>query len=171
MAAEPDARTGHVAWTVRGKTVVWGGYTGKRLAKAAIEKFSSFSEIWQQTTCRGTCPLAYTGGAFASDSESLYYYGGFCNDSSFSCGLGKLDAASLEWSVVATEMAANCPMRKIYTAMGLFGDMKRLAVLGGFGFPTHPIQPGSTFVKSTAYSDGRGRTNEFHVYDLIESKL
>ena len=47
-----------------------------------------------------------------------------------------------------------------------FHHDKPLAVIGGYGIPTGPTQPGSSFVKSTRYTEGRGWTNEIHIFDI-----
>ena len=53
-------------------------------------------------------------------------------------------------------------MPKIGCGMISFGDS--LGVFGGYGLPRGPTEPQS-FIKST---DGRGWTNEFHIYHLKE---
>ena len=42
----------------------------------------------------------------------------------------------------------------------------QLCVFAGYGLPTGPLQPGSTFIKNTRFTDGRGWTNELHLYDI-----
>ena len=44
----------------------------------------------------------------------------------------------------------------------------KLAVIGGYGIPTGPTQPGSSFIRSTRYTDGRGWTNEIHVFNISQ---
>ena len=56
-------------------------------------------------------------------------------------------------------------MRKAGCGMVHFHHNK-LAVIGGYGFPTGPIQPGSSLIRNTKFADGRGWTNELHVFDL-----
>ena len=41
----------------------------------------------------------------------------------------------------------------------------KLAVIGGYGYPTGPTQPGSAFIRKT---DGSGMSNEFHVFDISQ---
>ena len=55
-------------------------------------------------------------------------------------------------------------MRKAFCGM-IAIDPTTLVILAGKGILSGDIQPGSRFVK-TAKSDGRGRTNELHKYDL-----
>ena len=56
-------------------------------------------------------------------------------------------------------------MRKAYCGM-IAVDATKLIILAGKGIPSGDIQPGSRFVKDTAFSDGSGYTNELHKYDL-----
>ena len=56
-------------------------------------------------------------------------------------------------------------MGKIACGMVYFHHDK-LAVIGEFGIPTGPVQPGSSFIRYTKFTDGRGWTNEVHVFDL-----
>ena len=44
----------------------------------------------------------------------------------------------------------------------------KVGLFGGYGIPTGPTQPGPTFTRNTAASDGAGCTNEFHLFDLQE---
>ena len=46
-----------------------------------------------------------------------------------------------------------------------FGDS--LGVFGGYGIPRGPTEPQS-FINDTGSTDGRGWTNEFHIYHLKE---
>ena len=58
-------------------------------------------------------------------------------------------------------------MRKYGCGMVHFHDDK-LAVIGGYGYPSGPIQSGteSEFILNTDFGDGRGWSNEFHVFDI-----
>ena len=56
-------------------------------------------------------------------------------------------------------------MRKAYCGM-IAIDTTTLIIAAGRGIPSGDIQPGSRFVKNTAFSDGRGYTNELHKYYL-----
>ena len=45
-----------------------------------------------------------------------------------------------------------------------------LGVFGGYGVPRGPTEPRS-FIKNTGFTDGRGWTNELHIYNLSQGKL
>ena len=57
-------------------------------------------------------------------------------------------------------------MPKIRAGLVAFGD--KLGLFGGYGLPSGPTQPGSSFIKNKRFSDVDGWTNEFHVYNLKE---
>ncbi len=50
-------------------------------------------------------------------------------------------------------------------------DEDKIALIGGYGKPTHPLQPGATFGRDTRSTelDGSGWMNEFHLFHTIES--
>ena len=77
--------------------------------------------------------------------------------------LSCLNLKSLTWLQLSPE-GDDGPMSKAGCGMVHFHHDK-LAVIGGYGFPTGPTQPGSTFIRNTRFTDGRGTTNEGHVFD------
>ena len=79
--------------------------------------------------------------------------------------LSLLNLETLTWSQLSQEDTAGGPMRKDSCGMVCFhGD--QLAVIGGYGYLTGPTQPGASFIKNTNFTDGRGWTNEVHIYDI-----
>ena len=50
---------------------------------------------------------------------------------------------------------------------GMIAFRNSLVVFGGIGVPQGPTEPQS-FIKVTGTTDGRGWTNEFHIYNLSE---
>ena len=46
---------------------------------------------------------------------------------------------------------------------------RKLLLFGGYGIPSGPTQPGEKF-KSSNFSDGRGWTNELHLFDIKEGE-
>ena len=45
-------------------------------------------------------------------------------------------------------------------------NSKHLLLFAGYGPPPTDIQPGAVFTRDTLYTDGRGWTNELHLFDL-----
>ena len=108
------------------------------------------------------CPpkRLYNGGCCVSPSCDLYVYDGD--------GLYKL--SSEKWSQLSVESDVNGPMKKYHCRMVHF-NKKKVAVIGGAGLPPASLQPGASFIKDERYSDGRGWTNEIHVFDTDECEL
>ena len=99
--------------------------------------------------------------------DSLYWFGG--NDgNSFYNSLHRLDPTTLKWREIQPLNKADGPMRKIGCGMVSFRD--QLAMFGGYGIPTGPTQPQTMFTKDVNYNstDGRGWSNELHVFTIKE---
>ena len=169
---EPAARFDHVSFSVEEKLYLWGGKIqglisgSKNDGIECIEQFDLCLEVWSPLNTAGTPHLGeeYTASACAASSEEhVYMYGGI--KGGFKGALSCLNVKSLTWSRLSQEGRA--PMRKAYCGMVHFHQDK-LAVIGGYGIPTGPIQPGSTFIMDTRFTDGRGWTNEIHVFDLSQ---
>ncbi len=62
----------------------------------------------------------------------------------------------------------NGPMRKYSCEM--IHHNNTLIVIGGYGTPSGELQSGSQFTKDKRYQDGRGWTNEIHMYNISQSK-
>ena len=160
----------HTSAQVASKVVVYSGVAvddsvenRKRLA-SIVEVFHPHSEHWEAKQCTGQtqAPGLY-GAASAVDNDQLYSYGGRDGDDNLLHSLHQLSAKTYEWR----ELNAKGPASKSGGAMVACGD--GLALFGGYGIPRGPTQrAGSSFIKNTVYSDGRGWTNEFHIYHLNE---
>ena len=165
-------RSSHTSAQVGSKAIVYSGVTvddtlenRKRLA-SIMEVFHPHSEHWEAKQCTGQTPApGLCGAASAVVNDQLYSYGGRDGDDNFLHSLHQLSAKTYEWRQLNAKGPAS-PMRKSYAAMVACGD--GLALFGGYGIPHGPTQRDSSFIKSTAYSDGRGWTNEFHIYHLNE---
>ena len=95
----------------------------------------------------------------------MYTYGGFDGEHLYSV-LSQLDLKTLVWSQLSSEAELEGgPMRKDASGMVHFNSDK-FAVIGGYACPAGPIQPGSSFVQNSLFTDGTGWTNEFHVFDI-----
>ena len=156
---EPAARGRHVSIAVGGKMYIWGEssrHSGE-LASNVVEQFDPYLEVWNQLPTVRTPHPTLDSAAYTSFGGRIYVYG---------LGLNHLDLRTLTWSQVCPAGTGG-PMRKIACGMVHFNHDK-LAVIGGYGFPSGPTQPGSTFIRDTRATDGRGLTNEIHVFDISQ---
>ena len=104
-------------------------------------------------------------------------YGGISNpdmttpSECFSGVLSCLNTKTLTWlpPCVKTESGEQ-PMKKTGCGLVHFG-LDKLAVIGGYGFPTGPTQSGSSFKRSFRHGDGRGYSNEFHVLNISQGTV
>ena len=107
-------------------------------------------------------------GACTSINNKLYTYSGYDGgDSQYTGTLSQLDTSTMEWKLLTSDIG---PMKKRGAGMIALND-EQLAVLGGVGIPTSPTQPGSSFVRDSSSSDGRGWTNEFHIFNISNGML
>ena len=117
----------------------------------------------------GVPPPGLHSGGFAVVAETLYYFGGTDGRSPYS-SLHSLNTETLEWRELQSKNPADQPMPKfdhgIVTYHDETVDVTSIAVFAGYGKPVTPIQPGSTFIQNTNYTDGRGWTNELHLFNL-----
>ena len=146
--------------------VVWGGMiedfmkSRERLG-SVIETFDTFLERWEQQPTTGAPLPGLYDGACASIQDSLYTYGGL-DGSSHQSGLYRLCTSVMEWRKLEERIPQDGPMRKSGCRMVQFNNT--LVLFGGYGIPRAAIQPGSSF--NERFSNGRGWTNEFHLFDV-----
>ena len=175
---EPSARFSHVGFSIDRRVYVWGGRTDdfeggsedSKLELANSIEFDPFLEVWcQLKTTAGTPHSGLSNAACVSYGENVYMYGGYSggrNKGALSC----LNVKSLTWSLLCPEEVAGGPMRKTGCGIVMFhGD--KLAVVGGYGYPKGPAQSGSTFIRDTSSTSGRGWTNEFHVFSIGQGSV
>ena len=169
---EPSPRFLHGAVSVGERCYLWGGCvqdfseSGRRKLASTIEIFDPYLETWKEHHTTGAPPPGLCCGACTSLLDSLYWFGGD-DGSSFYNPLHRLDPTTLEWRALQPLNQANRPMRKSGCGMVSFLQDK-LAVFGGNGIPTGPTQSGAMFTKNTKYTDGRGWSNELHVFNIAE---
>ena len=169
---EPMPRYGHVSQTVGSKVLVRGGRTkdfskkSRQHLSSVVELFDPYSELWEQKQLEGDTPSPGTySEASASVNNDLFTYGGLDGIEKFFNTLRKLDTKTWRWRQLSPQNAEGAPMPKFECGMVAFGDS--LGVFGGYGIPRGPTQPGS-FIKNTKFTDGRGWTNEFHLYNRTD---
>ena len=170
---EPAPRFYHVSCSSDSQVIVWGGETSEFYASiqdrlnvaSTVKLFDPCTELWHQHQTRGPPHPGLFAAACTSSGNCLFFYGGNSGER-YSGTLSLLDVKTLTWSLLCPETAGG-PMRKWGCGMVLFNNNK-LAVIGGYGIPTGPTQPGSTFIRNTRFTDGRGWSNEFHVFDISQ---
>ena len=170
---EPAARFYHAAFSVEGRVYVRGGETTdfelgsedkKIKLNTCIEQFDPYLEVWRQLNTTGTPHPALAAPGCTSFGEHVYMYGGYSGklcEGVLSC----LNVKTLTWSLLCHETDGG-PMMNYGSGMVMFKYGDKVAVIGGCGIPTGPTQPGATFTRNTKYTDGRGWSNEFHVFDI-----
>ena len=170
---EPASRFLHcqASSSVEGRVYVQGGRTLEYESKSEdsriklarrIEQFDPYLEIWSQLNTRGTPHPGLVGAACTSFGDHMYMYGGY-SSKGLDGALSYLNVKTLTWSLLCPETGGG-PMRKVGCGIVHFNHNK-LAVIGGYGYPTGPTQPGSAFIRKT---DGSGMSNEFHVFDISQ---
>ena len=170
---EPLPRYWHISCRVGSKVVVQGGRTkdfsenSRQHLSSVVEIFDPYSELWKQRHVTGDAPSPGTyAAASASLDDFLFSFGGYDGRKWFNT-VHRLDTEKLCWSQVSPQDADGAPMPKFGCEMITYGNS--LGVFGGCGVPRGPTEPQS-FIKDTRSIDGRGWTNEFHVYNLSEGK-
>ena len=170
---EPLPRFFHNSSRVGSKVVVQGGLTkdfsekSRRHLSSVVEIFDPYSESWEQRPVTGDAPSPGTYGvASASLHDDLFSFGGY-DGSHFFNTLRRLNTEKL-LSQVSPQNADGAPMPKFGCGMIALGS--GLGVFGGYGVPRGPTEPRS-FIKDTRFTDGRGWTNEFHIYNLSQGNL
>ena len=168
---EPLPRLGHISSRVGSKVLVQGGLTkdffekSRQHLSSVVEIFDLYSESWEQRPVAGDA--LSPGAASASLHDDLFSFGGTDGSRPFNT-LRRLDTEKLCWSQVSPQNADGAPMPKYWCGIIAFGN--GLGVFGGYGVPQGPTEPQS-FIKDTRFTDGRGWTNEFHIYNLSEGNL
>ena len=134
---------------------------------STVEVFDQYIEEWKALKTTGSPPQGLSiGGCCVSPSGDLYTYGGH---DGFDVRGGLYKLSSLKWNQLSAESDPNGPMRKAECGIASFNKSK-LAVIGGYGLPHGPPQPGASFVKDKRFTYGTGWTNEIQVFNTIECK-
>ena len=170
---EPLPRLCYISGSVGSKVVVQGGRTkdfsekSRQQLTSVVEIFDPYSELWEQRQVTGDAPSSGTYvSASASLHDDLFSFGGLDGHDYFNT-LHRLDTKTWRWCQLSPQNAEGAPMPKAGCRMISFRDS--LGVFGGYGIPRGPTEPQS-FIKDTSFTDGRGWTNEFHIYQLKEGK-
>ena len=171
---EPLPRYDHISGRVGSLIVVQGGWTNdfseesKQHLSSVVEIFDPYSESWEQRQVGGNAPSPGThDAAGASLHDDLFSFGGFDGRDFFNT-VHRLDTETWCWSQVSPRNADGAPMPKY--GCGMIAFRNSLAVFGGYGVPQGPTEPQS-FIKRTKFTDSRGWTNEFHIYNPSEGNM
>ena len=171
---EPLPRVFHISSRVGSKVVVQGGRIkdfyekSRQRLSSVVEICDLYSESWEQRPVTGDAPTPGTyAAASASLHDDLFSFGGY-DGSRYLNTLRRLDTEKLCWSQVSPQNANGAPMPKY--GCGIIAFANGLGVFGGYGVPRGPTEPRS-FIKDTRSTDGRGWTNEFHIYNLSQGNL
>ena len=172
---EPSPRCDHISGRVWSLIVVQGGRTkdfseeSKQHLSSVVEIFDPYSESWEQRQVEGNAPSPGTyAAASASLHDDLFSFGGSDGRDLYFNTVHRLDTKTWCWSQVSPQNADGAPMPKI--ACGMIAFRNSLVVFGGYGRPRGRTEPQS-FIKNTSFTDGRGWTNEFHIYNLSEGNM
>ena len=168
---EPLPRFCHISECVGSKVLVQGGRTkdfsekSRKHLSTVVEIFDPYSELWEQKQVKGDGPRP---GIYIAPSASLhddlFSFGGFCDGNRINT-LHRLDTKTWHWYQLSLQDADGAPMPKV--GCGMISFRNSLGVFGGLGIPRGPTEPYS-FMKNIRFTDGRGWTNEFHIYNLSE---
>ncbi len=139
---------------------MWSGCAVEGVKRQSVEVFDGIMEEWQQKLTTGVPPLVMYSGACAAVGASIYVCSGR-NETSLYSSLHSLDSVSYVWNGVQPTNPGDGPMEKYGCGM-ISIDSNKLALIGGYGNPTHPLHTGATFVKETSFRSGW--TNEFHFF-------
>ena len=172
---QPSPRKWHHAGQIGGKTYLWGGLTqdlhrgGKDILRSTVNVFNPYLKTWKEQHTKGAEPRGIYLGASTSHEMLLYSFAG-SDGVDRQNSLHVLDTDMLVWKEL-NHPSNDGPMPKTGCGMVFFRS-HYLATIGGHGIPTQPSQHGATFIKNPNpdYTDGRGWTDEFHVFDITESK-
>ena len=150
--------------------IVQGGRTkdfseqSKQHLATVVEIFDVYTESWEQSKASGFTPSYGTyENAFTALRDDLFSFGGRGASGNLSNTLHRLDTQTLRWCQLSPQNAEGAPMPKYGCGMISFRDS--LGVFGGQGIPRGPTKPQS-FIRNSRHTDGRGFTNEFHIYQL-----
>ena len=174
---EPAGRLYSASFSTPNHLYLWGGRTvdfetGSEDAKiqlsTCIEQFDPYLEVWGQLSTTGTPHPGLDVAVCASVGDNMYMYGG-SSGTRYQGVLSLLNLKTLTWSQLCQEATAGGPMRKSGCRMVCY-DGNQLVVMGGYGVPTGPNQPGASFIRDTIATDGSGWTNEVHIYIINQGR-
>ncbi len=133
-----------------------------------VDVFAMRLAKWSAVQTTGQHPPSLWGFACVAIGHRIYYFGG-SDGTLYSNALHEFDSIASHWRALDSANPDAAPMAKRDSAI-IAVDDETLCTLGGFGMPNGRPPAGFRFVRSSARSDGRGHTNEIHLYSLRLSK-
>ena len=161
LYTEPVRRWGHVSAPVGDKVYLYGGWgLGSSEEKGSLHQFNLTTRRWTKTRTEG--PKLRDASSSVSVETEVYIYGGQ-HGSDYLGSLHQLSTKEGTWKELVGQ--GDRPMRKERSGIVHYGD--KLFIMGGYGRPSGPMQPGATFRKD---SGGGGWTNELHCFNLKDGR-
>ncbi len=148
----------HYTVPIGGKVFVWSGCGAEGVKRQSVEVFDGFVEEWQQKLTTGVPPPPMYAGGCAAVGTVIYACCGFDGTSWYS-SLHSLSSVSYVWNGVQPTNPGDGPMEKV--GCGIISIDDKLALIGGYGKPTHPLQPGATLSGVPISQTGRGGLTHF----------
>ncbi len=134
--------------------------------KKVVQIYECSTESWKEFATTGTPPPGIYNCATAYSDHILYFFGGH-DGTLYSASLHQLDTRSMTWTQLSSQHDRG-PTRKSGCQMIYYNYS--LIVIGGYGIPSGELQPGSQFTEDKRFQDGRGWTNEIHMYNISQGK-
>ena len=172
---EPEPRFGACGTAIHNRFFIYCGFQqsfrGLRFRDLPhtfqVETFNADTTKWTQGSTTGPNPPGLWDSACTSIGSKLFSYGGRSGES-FTNALCELDTTTMQWRQLQPLNPSEGPMKKGDARMIALSS-NLLCVIGGYGIPSGTIHPASKFTKNSRRSDGRGYTNEVHVYNTETS--
>ena len=163
---EPAACAGAFSTESDGLHYIWRG-AGPRQTETTIAIYNVKTERWALQRTTGSPPPGLCEGGCAIIGNHMYCFGGD-DGSSWYDDLHKLNLETFQWSKVHPKNGQlKGPIRKgSFNAIVL--DERYLCYFGGYGFGSTCK---STFSVNSFFTDGRGWTNEFHLFDVQQGTI
>ena len=132
-----------------------------------VDTFNADTTKWTQMPTTGPNPPGLMYSACTCIGSKIFSHGGWTGKS-FTDTLHEVDTTTMQWRQLQPLNPSEGPMKKQDARMIALSS-NLLCVIGGWGIPSGTINPLSKFTKDSRYSDGRGWTNEVHVYNTETS--
>ena len=170
---QPSPRAWHCTAQVGETSILWGGLTqdfpesGRKTYE--IEMFNIFDETWAKKTTTEDPPPGLYFCACTEMSETLYHFGGRYGRFYYNA-LHSLNTETQQWKELHQRNSTNQPMPKSACGIAAYYNkalgITNLAVFAGYGRLNNGTKAKERFVPHDKFSDGRGWTNEFHLFNL-----